>query len=403
MAGENSRVKSAWIMPETVFGEIEDPTGATAIFLPAERGEDAFPKNERALIQRGFGIGRNKRVAHRKGMAKGSTSLRGMLHSFDASVLVAGNPPPATLGWQDILFRALMGAASEHDASAIAAGSTVSVVNTATNEMNAGDLICIRDANANGGRAMWSRAQHAASPISVSPDLPAAPTATGISAAVRTYKPLVMPGESLNVGPTFTVIEDVDGTHYAIPGCRPNSFSISGEAGQAVMWEAGILGNDRVRQDFADLPDAPTDDDPEPMVYELSDCIIDGVSYDVSKFTLDFGVTLQEVRSGRGLNGRNGWRVIGLHPTLTLDPLNETDFEDLFDANDAFQVLLQLGIGELAEGRLNTMCIEFEGAQFAEAPNDENDGGIIRKALRIIPVDVAATGYRAPYFRIGMA
>lgn len=399
--GENFRSNALYLIPEpSGYAEIEDATGATALFIPTE--DDNRIKDESAIIQRALKTARLKRVSHRKGPGKASRSINAMLHGLGTSVSTVGNPPGDRI-WFEYLLESFLRLASAHDASLVSGVPTTSSVPTATNEMNIGDLMCIRAAGTNGGRAMWGRAQTAASPILVAPNLPAAPVAGDNSYATRTYSPAVDPGESLDLGDTFTLIENQDGTHYAAPGGCVSGLSISASAGGELMTEAQVQCDERVRQQFANLPDAPVED-PEPIVYVASRVIVNGEEVDVTNVGVNFEILYDELRTGRGRNGRGRPRIKGVNATLAIDPLNDDVYEDLFNTAEVIEsILVEFGGDGLVESRLNALAFYMEGAQIMNPPNEQADGNIIRKPLELGACDVNATDYRQFYWQLGIA
>jgi hypothetical protein len=402
MSGENARVKAGFLLPEAEFGVLADADGSSATFMPCEFPEDLFPKKSRVIVPRGFGTARNKRLPHRLGMHKGEITLRYALSGFPATVVTPGSPPPATLTYLDHILRALMGQASSHDASAVAALSTTTSVLTSTNEMNAGDLMCLYGATTNGGLAQWARAQQAVSPFTVAPELLAAPAAADISVATRTYAPLTGPNLNSSVGPTCSLLFDEDGEHCVMPGGRPQNLIFEAEAGLGAMMEIPWLCATKEATTFSSLAAAPVSD-PDPMIFLSSRINVNGEELDCTKFRFDAGYTVAESRSQRLATGRQDWRVIGPRPKLEIDPLNDTDFEALFEDETVFQVLITIGVADMVNNALNTIAIEIAAAQITDFPNKSNDGGIVRRPLVIEPVDAAATGYLAPLFRIGIA
>lgn len=399
MASENSRVKRSYLIPETNgYAASVDETGATAVYVPCE--DENIVRSTRALIQRSQKVGRNKQQAHRMGAHSASRAFSSYLHGPAASV---SNPNTAlgTLAYFERMLRTVLQAPRAHDASAIGVGSTTASVVTATNEMNAGDMMLIRGPDNNDARAMWTRAQQAVSPFDVSPELPAAPTNTASSFAVRNYYPQVAPGTSLSVGDPISWVDDLDGRLYRARGGVLESCVISGEAGMPIMVDGSIGFDSRERTSLATLtalPDAPVDD-PEPCVFLESDCSIDGESVDIGAFSIDLGIQLQQLRSGRSRNGRQRPRVIAFRPRISLDPLNDEEFEDRFHAGDVVELMLTMGAGYLSEARLNTWVFYAE-CQIEEDPQPTDDGGILRIPLVLAPKDVAITGYRSDAWKL---
>jgi hypothetical protein len=400
MAAENARNNALYLMPETGgYATILDPTGAAALFIPTE--DDNRIKDESKIITRAMKTGRNKRVSHRKGPGKASRNIRSLLHGLAASEGAAGTPAGALI-WFEYLLRSFMPVASSHDASLVGVGSTAASVVTATNEMNIGDLMCLRGPVTNGGHAQWSRARNAASPILVDPDLAAAPAAADISYATRTYAPAVDPGESLNIADTFTLIEDQDDTHYAAPGGCVSALTLSADASGELMVDATIQCDERSRQNFAALPAAPVED-PEPIIFVASRVLVNDQELDVTNVAIELQVMFNELRTAKGPNGRGRPRIAGVHPIIRLDPLNDDDWEDLFNTNEVIEnLLIEFGGDGLVEARLNSLAFHAEGVQIMQPPNETFDGDIVRKPLELGPCDVSATGYNRFYWQLGI-
>lgn len=399
MPGDNSRNTSAWLMPETGgFATIPDATGAAALFIPTNG--PAIAKGNRAIRQRQYATGRAKRAPHHLGKGMGEIALNVDLSGFAQSTSANGQPPP-TEDWLDWILTSLMGAPVENNA-ALASSATANTIGTSA-ALTEGQLIAVRGPNTLSGRTQWARVSGGASPYGIAPNWAVVPTAAQDTVyACRTWFPKVTPGSLAQAGETLTLINDQDGRHYALPGARPNSLVLNLTAGEDSTADVGFIADERIRQQFASLPNAPLDD-AEPAFGVLSAVSVDGVLYDdVESVKIDLRPRVTEVRAVGGFaNGRSDWRVVELQPVVTLKPLNAAAWEDHFNAGDIVSVGVQFGPGSLANARLNTLFYWAEGMQVTQEPNAEDADGIFRQTVQLEPADTGATGVDAFYFLIG--
>lgn len=400
MSGESSRVKSAWLMAESGgFGVIPDSTGAAGLFIPMELDESAFVKDDHVIIPRNFATGRNKEAPVKVGVGKASFGCKPYAAGYTTSVSTTGNPP-GTKQWFDYLLEAVFGSAQAHNAAPVTGSPSTSSLPT-SGTLAVGDLAPVLGASTNGGRVQWARISGGASPYTMSPTLAVAPAAADTIYAGRTYYARVGTNQTSQIGSTLAVVMDVDNLQYVMAGSRPNKLALKATAGQAVMWEVGLVGDSRVQQAFSSLPAAPTTD-PEPMILRLCSVNVNGVAYDVASIEIDFGLTVVEVRASGGSNARSGWRVVSTRPRIKIDPLNSTAFETLFNAGTTFEFLAQFGDGALTSSHVNSMAFHCELAQIVQPPAEANDAGIVRKSLVIAPVDAGASGASAFYWQLGI-
>lgn len=401
MSGDNARVKSAWLMAESGgFAVIPDASGAAAIFIPAELDEGQFIKNQQKLIPRNVATGRNKELPAKVATNAASFGCRPYATGPVTSVSTATNPP-ATKTWIDYLLEAVLGTAISHNAGVVGSSPSTTTL-PSTTSLVVGELVALLGASTNGGRVQWARVGSPAStPYPISPTLQVVSGVGDTLYASRTYRPQVGTNANSLIGYTLSVVTDIDGTQYVMPGARPSKLSLKAQAGMPVLWDVELMGDSRVQQAFASLPAAPTTD-PEPMILRLCSVNLGGTLIDCASIEIDFGIQIAEVKGGQGMNGRSGWRVVTTKPRIKIDPLNLTSYETTFAAGTLQELLVQFGDGALTGGHVNSMAFHAEQAQIIEVPNEANDSGIIRKSLVLAPVDGGATAANAFYWQLGI-
>jgi len=394
MPGDISRIKAWYALPEVAYGVVADPTGAAALWIPAMIEPGTFPSNERSVIQRNFASGRNRRSPIRLGPGKSSVRLKGWFGGYTDAVEAGAPPAEDAIG---TLLQSMLGAPLTNNGGTATAGAAASI--TTALALTQGQLVCTRGPVTNGARAQWRRVTGAASPYAIAPDWTDNPVNADIIFGGRTYYPKVMPN-TLFTGLSFSLIGDMDGRAYVMPGCRCHSFSIKASAGGGVEWEAEIQGNERLRQAFAALP-APPASDPEPTLYTLSPLLVNGASLDVASIEIDLAPEVTDVRGQATAQGRSNKRVVALRPTVKIDPLNDTVWEDVFDAATVFDLVAQFGAGEISGTRVQATAFAAGAMQLMQPVNQKDDSGVTRQDLVLGPVDAGITGAAVYDFLIG--
>lgn len=394
MPGDISRVKAFYAMSEVSYGVVADPTGAAALWLPVQIEPGTFPRNERAVINRQFAAGRNRRSPIRLGPGKSSIRLKGWWNGY-SDAAEAGAPP--TEDGIGVLIQSMLGAPLSNNGGVATAGAAASVTTAVV--LTQGQLVCVRGPVTNSGRAQWRRVTGAASPYAIAPNWTANPVNNDVIFGSRTYFPKVMPN-TIFTGLSFSLIADIDGRAYVMPGCRCRSFMIKASAGGGVEWEAEIAGNERLRQAFASLP-APPSIDPEPALYTLSPLILNSVSLDVASVEVDLAPEVVEVRGQATAQGRSNMRVVAVRPIVRIDPLNDTAWEDVFDAATVVDLLAQFGGGELSGTRIQATAFGAGAMQLLEPVNQKDDAGVTRQDIVLGPVDAGITGAAVYDFQLG--
>ena len=395
----NAIITRAALMAESGgYGVIPDATGASALWVPGAEG--VMPVDEKQTIQLQYAHGRASRPKTKMGALAAMVELSADLHGLATSSFAAGQARAAD-NWFDLALKSLFGNPLSHDSAAVTAGTTSSIT-AAGLSAAIGEMLLVRGANVNNGYGMWSRSASAASPFSVDPDMPAAPDAASIVAPGSTYYPKNKPGQSGLVGNSLTAIVDVDGEHYAIPGCRPSRLQLAMNAGEACKVNMSLMGDRRLRQNFASFPDSPSESC-DPCIGLLSPVVVNDVEYDIESVTVDLAPRLSNQRSTRQLSGRSDKKVISAIPTVSISPLAATVWEDLYDNQTIFDFMVQFGSGAWDGTRYNTVAFFCHGAQVTAAVNYTDSEGHLRHNIQVQPCDRGASGVEGFFWQLGIA
>lgn len=382
MTGIQMEVQRAAVAPEAAFGVAGD-FSTDGLWVPAQGG--FLPENQRAVRQRNYASGRNVRNKHWTGRASAQVAFGADLHGYYTSQLTDGQPPPA-ITWLDVILQSILGNPIEANSDATLATTSVSQV-AMTDAITPGQLVAIRNAAVNGGRAQWAALTGASSPFAATPNFAVNPGTGAAIAAVRTYYPKILPGTALDVGPSYTLAVDLDGEERSYPGCRASALSFSAVAGEDASLQVTHMADRELVGAVAGFPAMPFASLPEPAFFVYSEVMVNGVALEVANVSIDLRPQVRERRASRGENGRSDFRVRSVRPVITIDPVHHLDRRTLFENGTEFPFQVVIGRGDLANGRLNQVVFNTLNAQIVSPVNQQSAEDDIRDSITIEPAD----------------
>jgi hypothetical protein len=101
---------------------------------------------------------------------------------------------------------------------------------------------------------------------------------------------------------------------------------------------------------------------------------------------IDFGLAAAEVQDTESTNGRGGYELVSIAPTVTIEPLRSNTYDALKQALTRNPLLVQLGAGAVSGGVLNSLALHLARVEAREVSYTAQDG-ITRNRLVFSAVD----------------
>jgi hypothetical protein len=379
---------SAYIAPEVTFGTDPDADGSD--YLPLQVQGAPFASDDYVMEDSDYATGRNRHTEMTPVAQSATASLEMPLTGLSAYAN-DGTAPPTADGL-DLILNSIFGTGSTFSGEGLASSG-----HTTTSAVSDTDILAVEDLaliNLVNGRSGWAGVTaEAAGPVTytLAPALAAAPDPAGDIMGARWWTPADGGGASLSI------LMSVDGTFRRLAGCRPSSLKISQTAGSRAMMSVGVKADGIYREtSHSSLPGISEFTNPA-IKGALSRFVWGSTEYAVKSVEIDFGLTVTDVSSIAGANGRGDIFVVSVRPTITIMPLFATGWEDDFQAGTERSVLVQFGSGARVNGRCSSVGFFAQAAQVT-AQKDQDDGGLYRKSITLRVQDAGirtgTTAYR---------
>jgi hypothetical protein len=101
---------------------------------------------------------------------------------------------------------------------------------------------------------------------------------------------------------------------------------------------------------------------------------------------IDFGLSAAEVQDTESQNGRGGYELVSIAPTVTIEPLRSDTYDGYKQALTRNPLLVQLGGGVVSGGVLNSLALHLARCEAREVSYTAQDG-ITRNRLVFTAVD----------------
>jgi hypothetical protein len=101
---------------------------------------------------------------------------------------------------------------------------------------------------------------------------------------------------------------------------------------------------------------------------------------------IDFGLSAAEVQDTESTNGRGGYELVSIAPTVTIEPLRADAYDVLKQGLTRNPLLVQLGAGVVSGGVLNSLALHLARAEAREVSYTAQDG-ITRNRVVFTAVD----------------
>lgn len=359
-----------YLLEEPAYSEDGDPDGSDYGWVPAE--DLAFPKSDQKPIPTAYMTGRPWDTPSLRGPDGGSFSYKMPIFGHAVSGGAAGSPPVA-LNMFERHLRHILGGVRTLNGIAIA-NPGADTFETASDAFAPQDLVPIHEANVPDGmpRTQWVHivSEDGGPPreYTVEPPFEEVPSAAAIARAVRLFEFANRGGASLS----YYYVDDDGAVTYL--GCRITAASIEEDPQKRAMLVVTVAYDRKVPGAKASIP-PPADGPPVPEIIGAGAAVyFNNVLVDTATVRFNFGIEASTIEGRRGLQGRTGHNVVRLKPSVVLDPLSSSDYEDDMAAATLGPMMLQFGAGVLDGTVLNTVCLHFAAAQIEDVSHADSNG-----------------------------
>lgn len=383
-----TRKRGLYIAAESTFGTDPDSDGSD--YVPIWTESIGMIASGRALLDGQYSTGRNAPTAQVLGPDGGTLDFTTPLLGLSAAAGDGASPPSAD--WLDLLLNSCLGTGTARDGEGLAGGSGSATLVLDTAALTSQDLAPVYESGLNSSRTQWRRATGAGATYDIAPNWTATPSTAGVCYGVRRWSGPVSAG-----GSSFALVVLGGNTEWTLLGCRVTACRITIPAGGKVTCAWSIAYDSRSVTTKASSSLAAIDGwTGSPLKGVLSPLMWGATAYETASVELDLGLTVSPRLATSGTQGRADYDVITSDPTITIQPVYATTWDEDFTAGTLRSVLLQIGAGTLSGGILNTVGLWFEEGQILAPANEVDDAGRQRTSVQIRAVDPGLVATASP-------
>lgn len=198
-------------------------------------------------------------------------------------------------------------------------------------------------------------------------------------------------------GPSASIVHIHDGDEYTFHGCRIDQLSLVAELKKIVRLVGRVRYDRSTSTSKGSLPAALAGPPITPITHMLSPVLLNDTAVEVSKVEIDFGLQVEERPASAGNHGRSEIQVLGIEPTITIDPLYQDAYLSLKKNQTVRNIVIQLGGGVFGSSVLNTCCVYAEQATVMDG-NATSQNDRKRQTLELKVSDAVTVGSAAARF-----
>ena len=374
------RKRQIHFMAESTYATDPDSDGSSYLYCPAE---GITYEEQTEILETAYSTGRNFPTEGEVGAQGHTVTFSAPLIGLASAVGNGVNASTVTDDWLDVLLTSIFGAQSTTEGESVT-GSTTSSLTTADSAWAAvQNLVPVHIASvpAAAERTQWSQIQTSAGgSTTLAPTLQASPGNGAVAYGCKQYRVDDDGGSSLAL-----VLTD-DALVYTFLGGRVTSFRITMEHKQRAMAQVTIQFDRRSLDTGKTQLPAAARMTTTPVKAFRSPVFFGNDRYATRMVEIDFGLTSAEVQSTEATNGRGGYELISIAPTVTIEPLRSNTYDALKQALTRNPLLVQLGAGAVSGGVLNSLALHLARAEAREVSYTAQDG-ITRNRLVFTAVD----------------
>lgn len=374
------RRRQIHIAAEGTFATDPDADGSSYYYVPAE---GITYEEQTEIIETAYSTGRNHPT-------EGEVGAQGHTVTFSVPLIglasAAGNGVNAstvTDDWLDVLLTSIFGVQSTTEGEAVT-GSTTSSLTTADSAWAAvQNLVPVHIASipATAERTQWSQIQSSVTgTTNLAPTLQASPGNGAVAYGCKQYR------VDDDGGSTMALVLTDDALVYTFLGGRVTSFRITLEHKRRAMANITMQFDRRALDTGKTQLPSATLMTTTPVKAFRSPVFFGNTRIATRMVEIDFGLSAAEVQDTESTNGRGGYELISIAPTVTIEPLRSNTYDGYKQALTREPLLVQLGAGVVAGGVLNSLALHLARVEAREVSYTAQDG-ITRNRLVFTAVD----------------
>ena len=374
------RKRQIHIAHEATYATDPDSDGSSYLYCPAE----GITYEEQAeIIETAYSTSRNFPTESELGAQGHTVSFQVPLIGLATAAGNNINAGTVTNDWLDLILESAFGIQASTEGEVVT-GSTTSTLTTADSTWaTQQNLVPVHIASVPTGaeRTQWSQIQTSAGGSSaLAPTLQASPGNGSVAYGIKQYR------VDDDGGATLALVLTDDSLVYTFLGGRITSLRITGEHKRRAMMAVTIQFDRRsLDTGKTSLPTAALVA-PTPVKMFRSPVHHNNVRIPTRMVEIDFGFAAAEVQDTESTNGRAGYELVSIAPTITIEPLRADSYDLLKQNLTRGPVLVQLGAGVVANSILNSLAVFFARAEAREVSYTAQDG-ITRNRVVFTAVD----------------
>jgi hypothetical protein len=374
------RKRQIHFMAEATYATDPDADGSSYLYCPAE---GITYEEQTEILDTAYSTSRNFPTEAEVGAQGHTVSFSVPLIGLSAAVGNGTDASTITDDWLDVLLLSAFGLQVTTEGESVTGSTTTSLTTADSNWATVQNLVPVHIASipAAAERTQWSQIQTSTGgSTTLAPTLQASPGNGSVAYGTKQYRVDDDGGSSLAL-----VLTD-DALVYTFLGGRITSLRITGEHKRRAMMAVTIQFDRRsLDAGKTSLPSA-TLVAPTPVKMFRSPVHHNNVRIPTRMVEIDFGLAAVEVQDTESTNGRAGYELVSIAPTITIEPLRADTYDLLKQNLTRGPVLVQLGAGVVASSILNSLAVFFARAEAREISYTAQDG-ITRNRLVFTAVD----------------
>jgi hypothetical protein len=374
------RKRQIHIMAESTYATDPDSDGSSYLYVPAE---GITYEEQTEIIETAYSTSRNFPTEAEVGAQGHSVTFSVPLIGLASAAGNGTDASTVTADWLDTLLLHVFGSSSTTEGESVTGSTTSSLTTADSNWATVQNLVPVHIASVPTGaeRTQWSQIQSsAAGATTLAPTLQQSPGNGAVAYGVRQYR------ADDDGGASIALVLTDDTLVYTFLGGRVTSLRITGEHKRRAMAQVTIQFDRRsLDAGKSSLPSAALMTT-TPVKAFRSPVFFGNDRYATRMVEIDFGLSAAEVQDTESTNGRGGYELVSIAPTVTIEPLRSNTYDALKQNLTRNPLLVQLGGGVVSGGVLNSLALHLARCEVREVAYTAQDG-ITRNRLVFTAVD----------------
>ena len=374
------RKRQIHIAHEVTYATDPDSDGSSYLYVPAE---GITYEEQTEILDTAYSTSRNFPTESEVGAQGHTVSFQVPLIGLSTAAGNGTNASTVTNDWLDLILEAAFGIQATTEGESVTGSTTSSLTTADSNWATVQNLVPVHIASVPTGaeRTQWSQIQtSAAGTTTLAPTLQASPGNGAVAYGIKQYR------VDDDGGPTIALTLTDDALVYTFLGGRITSLRITGEHKRRAMMAVTIQFDRRsLDASKTSLPSAALLAT-TPVKMFRSPVFFGNTRIATRMVEIDFGFAAAEVQDTESTNGRGGYELVSIAPTVTIEPLRSNTYDGYKQALTRNPLLVQLGGGVVSGGVLNSLALHLARCEAREISYTAQDG-ITRNRLVFTAVD----------------